>query len=52
MIELEIPESVADFIEGRVATRIGAKHYMALGRRANGFYGKYTNYLNGLRRKA
>jgi len=51
MIELEIPESVADFIEGRVAKRIGAKHYMALARQANGFYGKYAEYLNGLRAK-
>ena len=49
MIELEIPESIADFIEGRVAKRIGAKHYMALARQANGFYGKYAEYLNGLR---
>jgi intergrase/recombinase len=51
MIELEIPESIADFIEGRVAKRIGAKHYMALARQANGFYGKYAEYLNGLRAK-
>jgi intergrase/recombinase len=49
MIELEIPESVADFIEGRVATRIGAKHYMILSRQANGFYGKYVEYLKRLR---
>jgi intergrase/recombinase len=26
MIQLDISESVADFIEGRVPTRIGAKH--------------------------
>ena len=51
MIELEIPESVADFIEGRVAKRIGAKHYMALARQANGFYGKYAEYLKGLYQK-
>ena len=51
MIELEVPESIADFIEGRVAKRIGAKHYMALARQANGFYGKYAEYLNGLRAK-
>ena len=51
MIELEIPESIADFIEGRVAKRIGAKHYMALARQANGFYGKYAEYLKGLRAK-
>jgi intergrase/recombinase len=49
MIEIEVPESVADFIEGRVAKRIGAKHYMALARQANGFYGRYAEYLNGLR---
>jgi len=51
MIELEVPESVADFIEGRVAKRIGAKHYMALARQANGFYGKYAEYLKGLYQK-
>jgi intergrase/recombinase len=49
MIELEIPESVADFIEGRVPKRIGAKHYMALRRQADNFYGKYANYLSRLR---
>ncbi|HUW47477.1 MAG TPA: integrase [Patescibacteria group bacterium] len=38
MIELEVPESVADFIQGRVATRIGAKHYLALARQASNFY--------------
>jgi len=52
MIELEIPESIADFIEGRVAKRIGAKHYMALARQANGFYGRYAEYLNKLRTRA
>jgi intergrase/recombinase len=41
MITLGIPESVADFIEGRVAKRIGAKHYMSLMRQADGFYGRY-----------
>jgi intergrase/recombinase len=41
MIDLEIPESVADFIEGRVPTRIGAKHYMALARQASKFYPRY-----------
>jgi intergrase/recombinase len=34
MIQLEIPESIADFIQGRVPQRIGAKHYMALARQA------------------
>jgi len=49
MIELAIPESVADFIEGRVPKRIGAKHYMALKRQADNWYGKYASYLSGLR---
>ena len=51
MIELEVPESVADFIEGRVAKRIGAKHYMVLRRQADKFYFKYVNYLGSLREK-
>jgi intergrase/recombinase len=51
MVELEIPESVADFIEGRVPKRIGAKHYMVLRRQADKFYGKYDEYLKTLRSK-
>lgn len=49
MVELEVPESVADFIEGRVPKRIGAKHYMVLRRQADKFYGKYAEYLARLR---
>ena len=49
MIELEIPESVADFIEGRVPIRIGAKHYMALARQASKFYPRYAKYIQTLR---
>ena len=51
MIELEIPESVADFIEGRVPRRVGAKHYMALARQAGNFYPKYLNHVSVLRHK-
>jgi intergrase/recombinase len=51
MVELEVPESVADFIEGRVPKRIGAKHYMVLRRQADKFYGKYAEYLKTLRLK-
>jgi intergrase/recombinase len=51
MIGLEIPESVADFIQGRVARSIGAKHYTALKRQADKFYGKYAKYLTKLREK-
>ena len=35
-------ESVADFIERRVAKKIGAKHYMALARQASKFYPRYA----------
>ncbi len=49
MVELEVPESVADFIEGRVPKRIGAKHYMVLRRQADKYYGKYVDYLTILR---
>ncbi len=30
MIESEVPESIADFIQGRVPRRVEARHYMAL----------------------
>ena len=45
MIGLEVPESVADFIEGRVPKRVGAKHYMALRKQADRFYKKYAKVL-------
>lgn len=51
MIELEIPESVADFIEGRVPNRIGAKHYMALARQASNFYPRYLSHIENLRQR-
>jgi len=49
---LNIPESVADFIQGRVPRSIGAKHYMQLKRKADQFYPRYAEYLMELRRKA
>jgi len=49
---LNIPESVADFIQGRVPKSIGAKHYMQLKRKADQFYPRYTEYVTKLRRKA
>ena len=52
MIELEIPESIADFIEGRVPQRIGAKHYLALARQSGKFYPRYRDYIEKLRRNA
>ena len=45
MMELEIPESIADFIQGRVPKRIGAKHYMASARQASKFYPRYMEYI-------
>ena len=49
MIELEIPESIADFIQGRVPQRVGAKHYMALARQVSKFYPRYLDYIENLR---
>jgi len=49
---LNIPESVADFIQGRVPRSIGAKHYMRLKRKADQFYPRYAEYVMELRRKA
>jgi len=52
MIELEVPESVADFIQERVARPIGAKHYLSLARQAVKFYPRYAEYITALRDKA
>ena len=52
MIELEVPESVADFIEGRVPHSIGAKHYLALARQSSKFYPRYSEYVEKLRIQA
>lgn len=52
MIDLEIPESVADFIQGRTPKSVGAKHYMALARQASKFYPRYAEYITELRQKA
>jgi len=52
MIELGVPESVADFIEGRTPKTIGAKHYMILLRQAKQYYPKYAEYIAQLRQKA
>jgi intergrase/recombinase len=49
---LNIPESVADFIQGRVPKSIGAKHYMQLKRKADQFYPRYSEYVAELRQKA
>jgi len=50
MIEREIPESIADFIQGRVPQRVGAKHYMTLARQASKFYPRYLEYVENLQK--
>jgi len=49
---LNIPESTADFIQGRTPKSIAAKHYMQLKRKAIQFYPRYEKYIKQLRRKA
>ncbi|MGC8998767.1 MAG: integrase [Candidatus Bathyarchaeia archaeon] len=50
--KLNIPEIVADFIQGRVPKSIGVKHYMQLKRKADQFYPRYAEHVTELRRKA
>jgi len=50
--ELNIPESTADFIQGRTPKSVGARHYMKLKRKAVEFYPRYAEYLATLRSKA
>ena len=52
MVELGIPESVADFIQGRTPVKICAKHYMNLLKQATTHYPRYMEYLRALREKA
>jgi len=52
LLELGVPESVADFIQGRAPKRIGAKHYLDLRRRADQYYPRYARYIMELRRRA
>jgi intergrase/recombinase len=49
---LNVPESVADFIEGRTPKKIGARHYSKLIAQADGHYPKYANYIAELRKNA
>ena len=48
MIELGIPESVADYIQGRAPRSIGARHYANLRRLADKYSSRYANYLMSL----
>jgi len=49
---LNIPESVADFIEGRTPKTVGARHYMSLKRKAIQFYPRYAECAESLRSMA
>jgi intergrase/recombinase len=50
--ELNIPESTADFIQGRTPKSVAARHYMQLKRKAIQFYPRYAEYITRLRQKA
>jgi len=47
--QLNFPESVADFIEGRTPKSVGARHYMLLKRKAVQFYPRYAEHVARLR---
>ena len=48
MLELGLPESVADFYQGRVPRTVGARHYANLIRLADKAYPKFERYLTKL----
>jgi intergrase/recombinase len=50
--KINIPESVSDFIEGRVPRSVGPRHYMQLKRKAIAFYPRYSKFMTELRNKA
>jgi len=52
LVALGVPESVADFIQGRSAKTVGAKSYLAKLELAKAHYGSYARYLAELRAKA
>jgi len=46
-----MPESAADFLNGRGPRRIGGKHYMDKIRQIKAFYPRYLAYLKELKAK-
>ena len=48
MLELGLPESVADFYQGRVPRTVGARHHANLIRLADKAYPKFERYLTKL----
>jgi len=51
LLELGMPESAADFLNGRGPRRIGGKHYMDKIRQIKAFYPRYLAYLKELKAK-
>ncbi|MEM3479169.1 MAG: integrase [Candidatus Bathyarchaeia archaeon] len=47
MLQVGVPESVADFICGRKPATVGARHYAWLVQQADAYYPKYASYLDG-----
>jgi len=52
LVALGVPESVADFIQGRVAKTVGARSYLAKLELAKQHYARYARYLAELRARA
>jgi intergrase/recombinase len=51
MVMVGIPETVADFINGRSPRTVGGRHYMFLKTQADKYYPRYVNYLKELEEK-
>jgi len=51
LLELGMPESAADFLNGRGPRTIGGKHYMDKIRQIKAFYPRYLAYLKELKAK-
>ena len=51
LLELGMPESAADFLNGRGPRTIGGQHYMEMERQIKAYYPKYLAYLKKLEAK-
>jgi len=49
LLELGMPESAADFLNGRGPRTVGGKHYMDKIRQIKVFYPRYLAYLRELK---
>ena len=52
LLELGMPESAADFLNGRGPRTVGGKHYMDKIRQIKAFYPRYLAYLKELKARA